>query len=69
MYSSPNIIRVIKPRRMKWMGYIACTKDRRHSYRVMVGKPEGKIPLGSPRHGWEDNIKMGLQEEGWGALT
>jgi hypothetical protein len=64
----PNIIPVIKSRRMKWMGYIARTRDRRGAYRVWVGKPEGMRPLGRPRHRWEDNIKMGLQEVGWGHM-
>ena len=53
LYCSPNIIRVIKT-------------DRRGAYRVLVGKPEGKRPLGRPRHRWEDNIKMDLQEVEWG---
>jgi hypothetical protein len=57
MYYLPNIIRVIKSRRMKWMGYVACTGDRRGAYRVLVGKHEGKRPLGRPRHSWEDILK------------
>jgi len=53
---------VIKSRRMKWAGHVACMGERRGIYRVLVGKPEGKTPLGRPRHRWEDNIKMDLQE-------
>jgi hypothetical protein len=62
LYSSPNIIRVIKSRRMKWARHVARMGDRAGAYRVLVGKPEGKWPLGRPR---EDNIKMVLQEVGW----
>ena len=65
--SSPNIIQVIKSRRMKWVGHVARMGGRRGAYRVLVGKPEGKRPLGRPRYRWEDNIKMDLQELGWGA--
>jgi hypothetical protein len=61
-YSSPNINRVIKSRRMKWAGHVASTGDRIGVYRVLVGKPEGKRPLGRPRSKWQDNIKMDLQE-------
>ena len=67
LYCSPNIVRVIKSRRMRWAGHVACTGERRVVYRVLVGKPEGKRPLGKPRRRWEDNIKMDLQEVGcWG---
>jgi hypothetical protein len=66
LYSSPNIIQVIKSRRMRWAGHIACMGDRRGVYRVLVGRPEGKSPLERPRHRWKDNIKMALQEVGWG---
>jgi hypothetical protein len=66
LYSSPNIIRVIKSRRMRWAGHLACMKDRRGAYRVLVERPEGKRPLGRPRHRWEVNIKKDLQEVGWG---
>ena len=55
---SRNIFRVIKSRRMRWAGHVARTRERIGVYRVLVGKPEGKRPLGTPRHGWEDNIKM-----------
>jgi len=50
----------MKLRRMRWAGHVACTEERRDVYRVLVGKPEGKRPLGRPRHRWEDNIKMDL---------
>jgi hypothetical protein len=66
LYSSQNIIRVIKSRRMRWLAHVARTEQRRGAYRVLVGKPEGKKPLGRPRRRWEDNIKMDLQELGWG---
>jgi hypothetical protein len=65
LYSSPNILWVIKSRRMRWVGHMAHIGDRRSAYRVLVGTPERKIPLGGPRYRWEDNIKMDLQEVGW----
>ena len=55
-------MRVIKSRRMRWAGYVAGMGERRGVYRVLMGKPEGKRPLGRPRRRWEDNIKMDLQE-------
>jgi hypothetical protein len=66
MYSAPNIIRVIKSRRMSWSGHVSRMRERIGAYRVLVGKPERKIPLVIPSPRWEDNIKMGLQEVGWG---
>ena len=63
-YSSPNIVRVIKSRRMRWAGHVAHMEEGRGVYKVLLGKPEGKRPLGRPRHRWEDNIKMDLQEFG-----
>ena len=66
LYSSPNIVRVIKSRRMRKAGHVARMGERRGVYRVLVGKPEGKRPLGRPRRRWEDNIKMDLQEVGGG---
>ena len=60
LYSSPNIILVIKSRRMRWAGHVACMGDRRGEYRVLVGKSEGRSPLGRPRSRWENNIKLGL---------
>ena len=62
LYSSPKIVRVIKSRRMRWAGHVACMGEKRGVYRVLVGKPEGKRPLGTPRRRWEDNITMDLQE-------
>jgi hypothetical protein len=64
LYSSPNIVRVIKSRRMRWAGHVARMGERRGVYRVLVGKPEGKRPLGRPRRRWEDDIKMDLREIG-----
>jgi hypothetical protein len=65
LYSSPSIIRVIQSRRMSWAGHAARMGERRNAYRIMVGKPEGKRPLGRPRRRWVDNIKMDLREVGW----
>jgi hypothetical protein len=64
LYSSPNIVRVIKSRRMGWAGHAARMGKGRGVYRFLVGRPEGKRPLGRPRHRWEDNIKMDLREIG-----
>jgi hypothetical protein len=64
LYSLPNIVMVIKSRRMRWAGHVACMEEGRGVYRVLVGRPEGKRPLGRPRHMWEDNIKMDLREIG-----
>jgi hypothetical protein len=63
-YSSPNIVRVIKSRRMRWAGQVARMREGRGVYRVLVGRPEGKRPLARPRRRWEDNIKMDLKEMG-----
>ena len=57
LYSSPNIIRNLKSRRLKWIGHVACMEQSRNAYRVLVGKPEGKRPLGSPRRRWEYHNK------------
>jgi hypothetical protein len=64
--SLPNIVRVVKSRRMRWAGHLARMWEGRGVYRVLVGKPEGKRPLGIPRPRWEDNIKMDLQDVGEG---
>jgi hypothetical protein len=64
LYSSPNIVRVIKSRRMRWAVHVACMRERRRVYRVSVGKPEGKRRRGKPRRRWEDNIKKDLQRVG-----
>jgi len=68
LYSSPNIVWVIKSRRMRWAGRAARMSERRGLYRVLLGKPEGKRPLGIPRHRWEENIKVDLQEVGCGCV-
>jgi hypothetical protein len=64
LYSSPSIIRIIKSRRMRWAGHVARMGEKRNMYRLLVGKPEGKRPLGRPRSRWIDNIKMDLLEIG-----
>jgi hypothetical protein len=64
LYSSPNIVRVIKSRRMRWAGHMAHMGEGRCVYRVLVGRPEGKRPLGRPRRKWEDNIKLVFREIG-----
>jgi len=63
-YSSPNIVRVIKTRRMRWVGHVARMGERRGVYRDLVGKPKGKRLPGKPRRRWEDNIRICLQEVG-----
>jgi len=65
---SPNIMRVIKSRRMRWAGHVARMGDERGVYRVLVGKPEGRKPLGRPRCRWVENIRMDLQEVGCGYM-
>jgi len=64
LYSLPNIVQVVKSRRMRWVGHVARMEKGRGVQRVLVGKPEGKRPLGRPRRKWEDNIKMDLREVG-----
>jgi hypothetical protein len=64
LYSSPNIVRVIKSRRMRWAGHVARMGEGRGVYRILVGRTEGKRPLGRPRRRWEDNVKMDLREIG-----
>ena len=68
LYSSSNIVRVINSRRMRWADHAERTGERTGVYRVFVGKPEGKRPLGRPRRRWEDDIKMDLQEVGCGGM-
>ena len=68
LYSSPNIVQVIKSRRMRWAGHVACMGEESGVYRVLVGKPEGKRPLGRPRRRCVDNIRMDLQEVGCGDM-
>ena len=64
MYSSPNIIRDLKSRRLRWAGDVARMEQFRNAYRALEGKPESKRPLGRVRRRWEDNIKMDLREMG-----
>jgi hypothetical protein len=66
LYSSPNIIRIIKERKIRWAGHIARRGEKRNAYRLLVGKPEGRRPLGRPRRRWLDIIRMDLVELGWG---
>ena len=66
--SSPIIFRVIKSRITRWAGHVACMRERRGVYRVLVAKPEGRRPLGRPRRRWEDNIRMDLREVGCGCV-
>jgi hypothetical protein len=66
LYSSQIIIRIIKSRMMRWAGHVARMGEKRNAYRLLVGKPEGKRPLGRPRRMWVDNIRMDLGEVGWG---
>jgi hypothetical protein len=64
LYSSPNIIRMTKSRRVRWAGHVAQLGEK-NSHRILVGKPEGKRPLGRPRRRWVDNIKIDIREIGW----
>jgi hypothetical protein len=65
-YLSPNIIRQIKSRRMRWAGHVTHMGEERNVYRVLIGKPEGKRPLGRPRRRWEDGIRIDLRKVGRG---
>jgi hypothetical protein len=69
LYSSPSIIRMIRSKMMRWAGHVARTGDKRNACRLLVGKPEGKRPLGRPRRRWVDNIKMDLGEIVWMMCT
>jgi hypothetical protein len=66
LYSSPSIVRIITSRRMRWTGHVARMGEKRNAYRLLVGKPEGRRPLGRPRRRWLDSIGMDLVEVGWG---
>jgi hypothetical protein len=68
LYCSQSIIRMIKSRRMRWVGHVTRMEKKRNAYRILVGKPERKRQLGRPRYRWEDNIKMDLREMGWGGM-
>jgi hypothetical protein len=61
LYSLPNIVRMVKSRTMRWAGHVALMGEGRGLHRILVGKPEGKRPLGRPRHSWHDNIKRDLE--------
>jgi hypothetical protein len=65
LYCSPNIVSVIKSKRMKWAGHVARMGERKGIYKILVGKPKGRRPLGTPSHRWEDNITMNLLEVDW----
>jgi hypothetical protein len=65
LYSSPSVIIIIKSRRMRWAGHVARMGEKRNVYRLLVGKPKGKRPLGRPKRRWVDNIRMDLGELGW----
>jgi hypothetical protein len=69
LHSSPNIIRVIKSRRLRWAGYVARLGEERGAYRILVGRPEGRRQLWRPRRRWEDNIKMEIREVGCGGMN
>jgi hypothetical protein len=69
LYSAPNLVWVIKSRRMRWAGHVAHMGQKRGEYKVLVGKPEGKRPPARHKRGWEDNIKMDLQEVGCGGIN
>jgi hypothetical protein len=66
--SSPSIIRMIKSRRMRLAGHVARMGEKRNAYRILMGNPGGKRPLGRPRHRWVNNIKMDLRETGWDSV-
>jgi hypothetical protein len=68
LYSSPDIIRQVKPRRMRWAWLVARLREETIVYTDLVGKPEGKRPLGRPRRRWEDGIRMDLREIGLGGV-
>jgi hypothetical protein len=68
LYSSPSIIRIIKARMKRWAGHIDQMGEKRNTYRLLVGTPERRRPLGRPRHRWLDNIRMDLVEVGWGDM-
>jgi hypothetical protein len=68
LYSSSNIIRMMKSRRMRWAGHVARMGQKLNAYRILVGKPEGKRPLRRRRRRWEDNIKIDLGEVGWDGM-
>jgi hypothetical protein len=68
LYSSQNIVRQIKSRRMRWAGHMARIGEERNVYRILMGKPEGKRPHGMPGRRWENGIRMDLRDIGWGSV-
>jgi hypothetical protein len=68
LYSSRNIIRMMKLGRMRWAGHVVRIGEKRNSCRILVGKPEGRRPVGRPRSRWKDNVKIDLREIGWGRM-
>jgi hypothetical protein len=68
LYCSPSIIRMIKSRRPRWAGHVARIREKRNAYRILLGKPEGKRPVGRSKRRWVDNIKIELREIGWGGM-
>jgi hypothetical protein len=68
LYSSPDIIRQVKSRRIRWAGHVSRMGEGRKVYKVLVGKPEGKRPLGRPRRRWEDGVRVNLREIGLGCV-
>jgi hypothetical protein len=68
-YSSPNILTIIKSRKIRWTGHVARMGETRNAYSISVGKPEGKRPIGRPRRRWVDNTKMDLTEIGWDGMV
>ena len=64
MYRSPNIVRVIKSRKLRWAGHVGRMEEVRSSFKILTGTPTGKRPLGRPKRRWEDNIRMDLEEMG-----
>jgi hypothetical protein len=68
LYSSPSIIRIMKQKRTRWAGHIARMEEKKNTYRLLVGKPVGKMLLRKPRRRWVDNIRMDLVEVGWGDM-
>jgi hypothetical protein len=69
LYTSPDIIKMTKSMRMRWVGHVACMGERLNAYRVLVGKPEGKTPLGGLRCRWEGNVEMDIRDIGWGGTV
>jgi hypothetical protein len=68
LYSSPDIIRQVNSRRMRWAGHVARMGEKRKVYKILMGKPEGRCPLGRPRRRWENGFRMDLRETGLGGL-